>query len=116
MNAWKLGAAAALLASALAAVLLAGPPAKAPAAPAAAPQPHVIPTAAPAPGPAVQAVQAVEPAAAPAPAAQGGPTGKLEAKETIFDAGAVERGVDVVHAFQLKNIGLGDLTVDAKPG
>ena len=59
------------------------------------------------------------PTPAPTPAAvvvPSGPVGKLEIKETIFDAGKVERGTDVSHAFVLKNIGLGDLTVDAKPG
>ena len=55
-------------------------------------------------------------AVVPTPAAPTGPVGKLEAKELTFDAGTVERGADISHAFQLKNIGVGDLTVDAKPG
>ena len=56
---------------------------------------------------------------APAPAAvvaPSGPVGKVEIKELIFDAGNVARGTDVSHAFSIKNIGPGDLTVDAKPG
>lgn len=62
---------------------------------------------------------AITPApAAPAPAAAtpSGPVGKVEIKETIFDAGTVERGTDISHSFTLKNIGEGDLTVEAKPG
>jgi hypothetical protein len=53
------------------------------------------------------------PATPPVPA---GPAGKLEVKETTFDAGTVERGVKLSHAFELKNVGEHDLTVDAKPG
>ena len=44
----------------------------------------------------------------------GGP--KAEIAETVFDAGTVERGVDISHAFEIKNVGQADLTVDAKPG
>ena len=57
------------------------------------------------------------PAAPAAPAAAAsGPVGKVEIKETVFDAGSVDRGTDVSHAFTIKNLGQGDLTVDAKPG
>lgn len=59
------------------------------------------------------------PGAAPAdgaPAAPTGPTGKAEIKETVYDAGTIDRGTDVTHAFEIKNIGKADLTVDAKPG
>jgi hypothetical protein len=56
------------------------------------------------------------PGAAAMPAAPTGPVGKVEIKETIFDAGSVDRGADLSHAFEIKNIGKGDLTVDAKPG
>ena len=64
-------------------------------------------------------VKAVVPTAAATPAvaaAPTGPVGKVEIKETIFDAGSVDRGSDVSHSFMLKNIGLGDLTIEAKPG
>ena len=59
---------------------------------------------------------AVTPAPAAPAAAASGPVGKVEIKETVFDAGSVDRGTDVSHAFTIKNIGQGDLTVDAKPG
>lgn len=67
--------------------------------------------------PAIKAtvVPAAAPSAVPA-AAPSGPVGKVEIKETIFDAGEVERGKDITHAFQLKNVGLGDLNIEAKPG
>ena len=58
----------------------------------------------------------VTPAPAPAAATPSGPVGKVEIKETIYDAGQVEKGADISHAFELKNIGPGDLTVEAKPG
>ena len=58
----------------------------------------------------------VPPATPGAPAVPAGPAGKLEIKETTFDAGTVERGVKLSHAFELKNVGDHDLTVDAKPG
>ena len=45
-----------------------------------------------------------------------GPAGKAEIKETVFDAGTVERGAELSHAFSIKNVGEHDLTVDAKPG
>ena len=60
--------------------------------------------------------EAVTPAPAAPAAAVSGPVGKVEIKETVFDAGSVDRGTDVSHAFTIKNIGQGDLTVDAKPG
>jgi hypothetical protein len=44
------------------------------------------------------------------------PTGVLEAQELVYDAGKVERGSTVRHAFVLKNVGPGELSVDAKPG
>ena len=56
------------------------------------------------------------PAPAPAAATPSGPVGKVEIKETIYDAGTVERGKDISHVFELKNVGPGDLTVEAKPG
>jgi len=52
-------------------------------------------------------------AAAQAPAASGG---ILEIQETDFDAGSVERGAVVRHAFILKNTGTGPLQITAKPG
>ena len=54
--------------------------------------------------------------ASAADAAPSGPVGKVEIKELVFDAGKVDRGTDVSHAFTIKNVGPGDLTVDAKPG
>ena len=62
---------------------------------------------------------AITPAPAAPPAADAaplGPVGKVEIKETVFDAGSIDRGTDVSHAFTIRNIGPGDLTVDAKPG
>jgi hypothetical protein len=53
------------------------------------------------------------PAAAAFPA---GPAGKAEMPETSFDAGVVERGSEVSHAFLIKNVGEHPLTVDARPG
>jgi hypothetical protein len=70
--------------------------------------------AAPAPAPAAPAMMPA--AGAPAAATAAGPAGKAEIKETMFDAGTVERGADVAHAFVIKNVGKYDLTVDAKPG
>ena len=65
----------------------------------------------------VKAVVPTPAATAPAvAAAPTGPVGKVEIKETIFDAGSVDRGTDLSHSFSLKNVGPGDLTVDAKPG
>lgn len=42
--------------------------------------------------------------------------GAIEVKEKSWDAGTVERGGPVQHVFVYKNVGKGDLTVDAKPG
>jgi hypothetical protein len=44
------------------------------------------------------------------------PTGRLEVPEPVYDAGKVDRGVTIRHAFVLKNVGTADLSVDAKPG
>ena len=44
------------------------------------------------------------------------PTGRLEVPELVYDAGKVDRGVTIRHAFVLKNVGTADLSVDAKPG
>ena len=52
----------------------------------------------------------------PVPAAPAAPGGTVEIKERSWDAGTVERGGPVTHAFILKNVGKYDLTVDAKPG
>lgn len=87
----RIGAAAALLGLALGAPNGVAQPAAAPATPKPTPAPTAI--------------------AVPA-----GPVGKVEIKETLFDAGKVERGTDVSHVFSVKNIGQADLTVDAKPG
>ena len=40
----------------------------------------------------------------------------LETEELVYDAGKVSRGVTLTHTFLLKNVGTGDLSVDAKPG
>lgn len=57
---------------------------------------------------------------APTPAAPAvtpsGEAGILEIEETVFDAGTVDRGTDVRHAFTLKNVGTSPLNVTAKPG
>ena len=50
-------------------------------------------------------------APATAPAA-----GSLEVPETVYDAGKVDRGVTVRHEFVLKNVGPGELSINAKPG
>ena len=36
--------------------------------------------------------------------------------EPVYDAGTVERGVTLRHAFALKNIGQAELSINAKPG
>jgi len=41
---------------------------------------------------------------------------RLEASELVYDAGKVNSGATVSHTFVLKNVGTGDLSVDAKPG
>jgi len=48
---------------------------------------------------------------APAP-----PSPSLEVPEPVYDAGTVERGVTLRHAFALKNIGQAELSINAKPG
>jgi hypothetical protein len=53
-------------------------------------------------------------AATLAGAAEPGPT--LVVVERVHDAGEIERGVTLKHAFVLKNTGTADLSVDAKPG
>jgi len=50
-------------------------------------------------------------APATAPAA-----GSLEVPEAVYDAGKVDRGVTVRHEFVLKNVGPGELSINAKPG
>jgi hypothetical protein len=54
------------------------------------------------------------PPAARADDAPGPP--RLEAGERVYDAGRVERGATVSHAFLLKNVGTAALSVAAKPG
>jgi hypothetical protein len=44
------------------------------------------------------------------------PHGELAVPERTYDAGKVERGVTIRHAFVVKNVGTGQLSVDAKPG
>lgn len=44
------------------------------------------------------------------------PAGKLEVPATEFDAGTVERGAVVTHAFVLRNVGEHPLNIQAKPG
>jgi hypothetical protein len=44
------------------------------------------------------------------------PRGVLEVPERVFDAGKIERGAPLRHAFLLKNIGTAELAIDAKPG
>src|SRR2546427_10502208 len=63
---------------------------------------------------ALLAVFAVATGAAAGPDAV--PSPSLETEELVYDAGKVSRGVTVTHAFLLKNVGTGDLSVDAKPG
>ena len=55
-------------------------------------------------------------AGASAGAVTTGAAPRAEITETVFDAGTVERGVEISHAFEVKNVGQADLTVDAKPG
>ena len=50
-------------------------------------------------------------APATAPAA-----GSLEVPEAVYDAGKIDRGVTVRHEFVLKNVGPGELSINAKPG
>jgi hypothetical protein len=44
------------------------------------------------------------------------PRGVLEVPESVFDAGKIERGATLRHAFLLKNVGTAELAIDAKPG
>ena len=44
------------------------------------------------------------------------PASSLEVSEPVYDAGRVERGVTLRHAFMLKNIGQAELSINAKPG
>ena len=44
------------------------------------------------------------------------PAGSLEVPEAVYDAGKVDRGVTVRHEFVLKNVGPGELSINAKPG
>ena len=54
-----------------------------------------------------------EDAAPPAPPA---PKTTLEIAEPTWDAGKITRGTTLSHAFQLKNVGTTELSIDAKPG
>lgn len=56
------------------------------------------------------------PAAPAAPAVTSGTGGKAEIVDVTYDAGTVARGVELVHAFQIKNTGDHPLTIDAKAG
>ena len=40
----------------------------------------------------------------------------LEAKELVYDAGRVPRGVTLAHTFLLRNVGTAELSIDAEPG
>ena len=51
-----------------------------------------------------------------APPGPPAPGGRVEASVIMYDAGNVDRGVIVRHEFLLKNVGTGQLSVDAKPG
>ena len=44
------------------------------------------------------------------------PAGRLEVPMPVYDAGKVERGALLRHAFLVKNIGTAELAIDAKPG
>jgi len=44
------------------------------------------------------------------------PAGSLEVPEAVYDAGKVDRGVTVRHEFVLKDVGPGELSINAKPG
>ena len=45
-----------------------------------------------------------------------GTRGRLEVVEPVHDAGRIERGATLRHAFVLRNAGAAELHVDAKPG
>jgi hypothetical protein len=42
--------------------------------------------------------------------------GTLEVQELVYDAGKVDRGATVSHSFLLRNVGTGNLSVNAEPG
>jgi len=44
------------------------------------------------------------------------PPAALEVPERVHDAGKIDRGTVVKHAFTLKNRGTTELSIDAKPG
>lgn len=44
------------------------------------------------------------------------PAPRLEVPEAVYDAGKVQRGTPLRHAFVLKNVGTAEMSVDAKPG
>jgi ABC-type proline/glycine betaine transport system substrate-binding protein len=49
-------------------------------------------------------------------AAPPAPKTTLEIAEPTWDAGKITRGTTLSHAFQLKNVGTTELSIDAKPG
>lgn len=49
-------------------------------------------------------------------AAPPAPKTTLEIAEATWDAGKIPRGTTLSHAFQLKNVGTTELSIDAKPG
>ena len=51
-----------------------------------------------------------------APPALLAPKTTLEIAEPTWDAGKITRGTTLSHAFQLKNVGTTELSIDAKPG
>ena len=44
------------------------------------------------------------------------PKTALEVAEATWDAGKITRGTKLSHAFELKNLGTTELSIDAKPG
>ena len=44
------------------------------------------------------------------------PAGHLQARQAVFDAGKIERGLKLRHTFVLRNVGKSALSIDAKPG
>lgn len=98
--------------AALLAVLLALPASASPDPTGAAPPPR---PAAPLAGPRITNAPAPAPAA-PSVTAPSGPPGKVEVPEMTYDAGKVDRGTVVEHTFLLKNVGKGELSVQARPG
>lgn len=61
------------------------------------------------------AVAAAAPCAPARSAAPVGPHARLVVVESTFDAGTVDRGTKVVHAFGVRNTGVAPLTLDVKP-